>query len=123
MAVPAVPAATPLTYHACATADNLARATYVDLRAGAASCAHAHVARTFVGKKFALFYNHEKPRKYYPPEITRYKLVSSSSETTASINNYNSIDSAHKYLVRIYIIKINLSVGVICVNLIVYPLR
>ena len=37
------------TYHAYATADNLVRPTRVDLRAWAASCAHAHVAQMFMG--------------------------------------------------------------------------
>ena len=39
----------------------------------------------------------------------------------ACINCCNSIDSAHKYIVRIYVSKINLFVGALFVNLIVYP--
>ena len=49
--------------------------------------------------------------------------VSNSGDTTASINNANSIGSTQEYTVSLYISKMNLSVGAIHVNLVIYPLR
>ena len=57
--------------------------------------------------------------------ILRFRLqaVSNSCDTTASVKHHNSFGSAQEYLVSIYISKMDLLVGNIRVNYIIYSMR
>ena len=50
-------------------------------------------------------------------------MVSNSSDITASVNSSNDIGSTQEYLVSIYVSKMNLSVGSMCINHVIYQMR